>query len=154
MFGTKQSGDMTFKIANIKNGTTKVGAATKADKATSADTATSATSAGKWTTARTLGVSVNSGVKKDGSTAISGSGSQSVDGSADKTIAVTLGDSGVAAGTYSAVQVNAKGVAVAGGQMIEIGTSGQTTPSASLATGGLFFKVVSGGIVNGLQTEN
>ena len=48
----------------------------------------------------------------------------------------------VAAGTYSAVQVNAKGVAVAGGQMIEIGTSGQTTPSASLATGGLFFKVV------------
>lgn len=114
----------------------------KADKATSADTATSATSAGKWTAARTLGVSVNSGVKKDGSTAISGSGSQSVDGSANKTVSVTLGDSGVTAGTYSAVQVNAKGIAVAGGQMIEIGTSGQTTPSASLATGGLFFKVV------------
>ena len=102
----------------------------------------SATSAGKWSTGRTIGVTINSGIKKDGSTAISGSGSQSVDGSADKTIAVTLGDSGVAAGTYSAVQVNAKGVAVAGGQMIEIGTSGQTTPSASLATGGLFFKVV------------
>jgi hypothetical protein len=137
-----QSNTNVTEIANIKNGTTKVGAATKADKATSADTATSATSAGKWTAARTLGVSVNSGVKKDGSTAISGSGSQSVDGSANKTVSVTLGDSGVTAGTYSAVQVNAKGIAVAGGQMIEIGTSGQTAPSASLATGGLFFKVV------------
>lgn len=137
-----QANTNVTEIANIKNGATKVGSATKADNATKADTATSATSAGKWTTARTLGVSVNSGVKKDGSTAINGSGSQSVDGSADKTIAVTLGDSGVAAGTYSAVQVNAKGIAVAGGQMIEIGTSGQTTPSASLATGGLFFKVV------------
>ena len=137
-----QSNTNVTEIANIKNGTTKVGAATKADKATSADTATSATSAGKWTAARTLGVSVNSGVKKDGSTAISGSGSQSVDGSANKTVSVTLGDSGVAAGTYSAVQVNAKGIAVAGGQMIEIGTSEQTTPSATLATGGLFFKVV------------
>ena len=65
-----------------------------------------------------------------------------MDGSANKTVSVTLGDSGVAAGTYSAVQVNAKGIAVAGGQMIEIGTSGQTAPSATLATGGLFFKVV------------
>ena len=125
-----QSNANVTEIANIKNGTTKVGAATKADKATSADTAT------------TLGVSVNSGVKKDGSTAISGSGSQSVDGSANKSVSVTLGDSGVTAGTYSAVQVNAKGIAVAGGQMIEIGTNGQTAPSASLATGGLFFKVV------------
>ena len=126
----------SLQITNIKNGTTKVGSAT------SADSATSATSAGKWSTARTIGVSVNSGVKSDGSTSISGSGSQSVDGSANKTISVTLGDSGVTAGTYSAVQVNAKGIAVAGGQIIEIGTSGQTTPSSALATGGLFFKVI------------
>ena len=124
------------EITKIKNGTTKVASAT------SADSATSATSAGKWTTARTIGVSVNSGNKADGSTAITGSATQSVDGSADKTIAVTLGNSGVTAGTYSAVQVNAKGIAVAGGQMIEIGTSGQTTPSSSLATGGLFFKAI------------
>lgn len=124
------------EIANIKNGTTKVGSAT------SADTASEATTATKWKTARTIGVSVGSGVKADGSTAISGNGSQSVDGSANKTISVTLGDSGVTAGTYSAVQVNAKGIAVAGGQMIEIGSSGQTTPSNTLATGGLFFKQI------------
>ena len=124
------------EITKIKNGTTKVGSAT------SADSATEATSATKWKTARTIGVQVGSGVKANGSTAITGSGSQSVDGSADKTISVTLGDSGVTAGTYSAVQVNAKGIAVAGGQMIEIGTSGQMTPSSSLATGGLFFKAL------------
>ena len=123
-------------ITNITNGTTKVGKASAADTATSA---TSATSAGKWTTARTIGVSVGSGTKKDGSTAITASGTQSIDGSANKTITVTLGDSGVTAGTYSAVQVNAKGIAVAGGQMIEIGTSSQTSPSSTLATGGLFF---------------
>lgn len=126
----------TTEITNIKNGTTKVGAAT------SADSATEATSATKWKTARTIGVTVGSGTRSDGSTAITGSGSQSVDGSANKTISVTLGDSGVTAGTYSAVQVNAKGIAVAGGQIIEVGTSGQTTPSNSLATGGLFFKLV------------
>lgn len=123
-------------ITNITNGTTKVGKASTADTATSA---TSATSAGKWTTARTIGVTVGSGTKKDGSTAITATGSQSVDGSANKTISVTLGDSGVTAGTYSAVQVNAKGIAVAGGQMVEVGAASQTTPSASLATGGLFF---------------
>ena len=126
----------SLEITNIKNGTTKVGAAT------TADTATEATSATKWKTARTIGVTVGSGTRSDGSTAITGSGSQSVDGSTNKTISVTLGDSGVTAGTYSAVQVNAKGIAVAGGQIIEVGTSGQTTPSNSLATGGLFFKLV------------
>ena len=124
------------EITKIKNGTTKV------CSASSADTATEATSATKWKTARTIGVSVNSGTKANGSTAITGSGSQSVDGQADKTISVTLGDSGVTAGTYSAVQVNAKGIAVAGGQMIEVGASGQTTPSNNLATGGLFFKAI------------
>lgn len=124
------------EITKIKNGTTKVGSAS------SADTATEATSATKWKTARTIGVSVNSGTKANGSTAITGSGSQSVDGQADKAISVTLGDSGVTAGTYSAVQVNAKGIAVAGGQMIEVGASGQTTPSNNLATGGLFFKAI------------
>ena len=126
-------------ITKIIDGTTTVA---KATSATSANTATTATSAGKWSTARTIGVSVNSGTKKDGSSAISGSGTQSVDGSTNKTISVTLGDSGVTAGTYSAVQVNSKGIAVAGGQMFEVGTSGQTTPSATLATGGLFFKVI------------
>ena len=53
-----------------------------------------------------------------------------------------LPNSGVAAGVYSAVQVNSKGVVTAGNQLIEWGTSGQTTPSASLAVGGLFFMKV------------
>ena len=123
-------------IEDIVDGTTKVA------KATHADSADASTTADKWTTARTIGVTVGSGNKSDGSTAITGTGSQSIDGSANKTITLNLGDSGVSAGTYSAVQVNAKGIAVAGGQIIEVGTSGQTQPSASLATGGLFFKLI------------
>ena len=127
-------------ITNIINGTTVVA---KATSATSATSATTATSAGKWTTARTIGVTVGSGTKSDGSTAITATGSQSVDGSANKTISVTLGDSGVAAGVYSAIQVNSKGIATAGGQIIEIGSASQTSPSADLATGGIFFKMIS-----------
>lgn len=126
-------------ITKIVNGTTTVG---KATSATTATTATSATKAEKLTTARALSVAVKSGKKADGSTDISGSDSQSFDGSADKSLSVTLGDSGVSAGTYSALQVNAKGIAVSGGQIIEVGTSGQSTPSSDLAIGGLFFKVI------------
>lgn len=120
------------EITKLKNGTTQIGSAT---------TATTATSAGKWTTARTIGVTVGSGNNASG-TAITGTGTQSIDGSANKTISATLGDSGVTAGTYSAIQVNAKGIAVAGGQMIEVGSSSQTSPSSNLATGGIFFKVI------------
>lgn len=58
------------------------------------------------------------------------------------TIVTTLANSGVTAGTYSAVTVNAKGLVTAGAQFIEVGTAGQTTPSASLAVGGLFFKEI------------
>lgn len=126
-------------VGKIIDGTIKVPKAAIADSAVNADTATSSA---KWTTARTIGVSVGSGVKSDGSSAISASGTQSVDGSANKTISVMLGDSGIPTGTYSAVQVNSKGIAVAGGQMIEVGTAGQNSPSADLATGGLFFKVI------------
>ena len=61
-------------------------------------------------------------------------------GTGKTSIAVTLANSGVTAGTYSAVTVNAKGLVTAGAQLIEVGTSGQTTPSNSLAVGGIFFK--------------
>lgn len=50
--------------------------------------------------------------------------------------------SGVTAGSYSAVTVDAKGRVTAGAQVLEIGTDGQNTPSSTLAVGGLFFKVV------------
>lgn len=53
-----------------------------------------------------------------------------------------LADSGISAGTYSAVSVNAKGQATAGGQIVEIGSSNQTTPSSSLVVGGIFFKEI------------
>lgn len=43
---------------------------------------------------------------------------------------------------YSAYKVNAKGQVVAQGAMIEVGTTGQTTPSATLAVGGLFFQEI------------
>lgn len=43
---------------------------------------------------------------------------------------------------YSAVNVNSKGVVVAGGNSIEWGTKGQTAPSDSLMVGGLFFELV------------
>ena len=69
-------------------------------------------------------------------------GSASFDGSADAQIQTTLKNSGVTAGTYSAVTVDAKGIVTAGAQSIEVGASGQGTPSASLAIGGLFFKML------------
>ena len=57
-------------------------------------------------------------------------------------IGLTLKASGVSAGTYSAVTVNAKGIVTAGAQMIEVGAAGQSTPSANLAVGGIFFKQI------------
>ena len=69
-------------------------------------------------------------------------GNISFDGSSNKTLSVTLANSGVTAGTYSVVTVDAKGRATSGGQIIEVGGASQTTPSASLAVGGIFFKVI------------
>lgn len=102
-------------ISNIKDGTTKV------KKAESAD---------KLATARTISITGDA------------TGSASFDGSADKSITLTLANSGVSAGTYSVVQVDAKGRVTAGNQIVEYGTSGQTTPSTNLAVGGIFFELV------------
>ena len=66
------------------------------------------------------------------------------DGS-DETITLSglqLTNTGVAAGTYSVVSVNAKGRVTAGAQLIEVGSDNQATPSASLAIGGIFFKKI------------
>lgn len=49
---------------------------------------------------------------------------------------------GIVPGTYSAITVDAAGRATAGAQMIEVGASGATTPSANLAIGGIFFKEI------------
>lgn len=58
------------------------------------------------------------------------------------TATITLANSGVSAGTYTAVAVDAKGRVTAGNQIVEWGASGQTAPSANLAVGGLFFALV------------
>lgn len=100
-------------IANIKNGTTAVG---KADK---------------LTTARTISLTGDV------------TGSLSFDGSANKSMTTTLKNSGIVAGTYSAVTFNAKGIATQGGNLIEIGETTSSTPSDLLAIGGLFFKRIA-----------
>jgi hypothetical protein len=51
-----------------------------------------------------------------------------------------MAETGVASGTYSAVYVNKQGLVTAGGQMVEVGTTKDADPSASLAVGGLFFR--------------
>ena len=60
-----------------------------------------------------------------------------------KKIATELKDSGVTAGTYSAVLVNSKGLVTNGKQFIEIGIAGQELPSENLVVGGLFFKDIN-----------
>ena len=54
---------------------------------------------------------------------------------------VHLSKTGVTAGRYSAVDVDAKGRVTAGGKSIEWGTSGQTKPSGDLMDGGLFMEL-------------
>ena len=126
-------------INQIVNGTTKVGSATHADGATEAnhalyaDNATNAqnaATAGKLLTPRTISLTGDA------------TGSAAFDGSANTAIAVALKNSGVVAGAYSVVQVNAKGIVTAGNQLVEWGTSGQTEPSATLAVGGIFFELI------------
>ena len=69
-------------------------------------------------------------------------GETTFDGSKDSNIVATLSKTGVAAGVYSAVEVDEKGRVTGGSQAIEVGAAGQTTPSQNLAVGGLFFKLL------------
>lgn len=50
-------------------------------------------------------------------------------------------DTGVAAGVYSAVAVNSKGLVTAAGHMVEFGSVADADPSDSLVIGGLFFRM-------------
>lgn len=67
-------------------------------------------------------------------------GSATFDGSAPAAIAVTLKNSGVTAGTYSVVQVDAKGRVTKGGQIYVLGEEGQDTPPDDLAVGAFFIR--------------
>lgn len=53
----------------------------------------------------------------------------------------------VAPGLYTAVGVNGKGMVTRGGISIEIGTAGQTSPSAALIPGGLFLRLENGSYI-------
>lgn len=59
------------------------------------------------------------------------------------TNSIDLANSGVAAGAYSVVKVNDKGIVTAGGQIVEFGQTVGAGPSESLAVGGLFFRLIS-----------
>lgn len=114
-------------ITNIVNGTTTVAKATAAGTATNA---TNASAAAKLSTARNISLT------GDATATVSFDGSQNASG------ALTLANSGVSAGSYSAVTVDAKGRVTAGAQLVEVGTTGQSEPSATLAVGGIFFKEI------------
>ena len=102
------------EISNIKNGTTTVAKSTTSTK---------------LATARTIAINGD------------GSGSTTFDGSSDKTITLTLSSVGTA-GTYSVVTTDSKGRVTKGAQVIEVGTAGQTSPSSTLAIGGIFYKEI------------
>ncbi len=70
-------------------------------------------------------------------------GTASSDGTSGWSIATTLANSGVTAGGYSAVTVNAKGIVTAAGKSIEVGTTLNADPSASLYDGGIFFRYIA-----------
>lgn len=67
--------------------------------------------------------------------------SKSTDEYGTPMLAIGLAPTGVTAGQYSAVNVDAKGRVTAGGKSIEWGTSGQKTPSNDLMIGGLFMEL-------------
>jgi len=58
-------------------------------------------------------------------------------GSGATAITVTLANTGVSAGTYSAVTVNTKGLVTAGGQVLEVINNGATP---IVVTGGWYFE--------------
>lgn len=118
------------EVKGTADGAASAAAANAEAIADLADGTTPAGKADKLSNARTISVAGDV------------TGSASFDGSANAQIQTTLKNSGVTAGTYSAVTVDAKGIVTAGAQSIEVGTSGQSTPSASLAIGGLFFKML------------
>lgn len=101
-----------------------------------------ADTASKWLNQQALSIRVDSGLDRYGEQLRGTEVSKNVDGSSSVSWNVSLADSGVVAGAYSVVQVNSKGIVVAGAQMIEFGKEVNAGPSDSLAVGGLFFRMV------------
>lgn len=98
-------------LEKVVNGTTPAGKATK------------------LATARTISASGDA------------TGSASFDGSANADIKLTLKNSGVTAGTYTAVQVDAKGIVTKGGRIVQV-DDGTHTVSDDLVVGGFYLKKI------------
>lgn len=98
------------EISKIKDGTTKVGKAGTADSLSAS---------------RTFSITGDA------------SGSTSSDLSGNVTVSVTLKDSGVAAGNYSSVQVDAKGRVTGGGKIVAVADSIDDGTLSDLATNGI-----------------
>lgn len=140
-------------ISNIKDGTTVVKQAENATTATNATVAQSANKLSHGLKFKTLtGLHSIAGVLTttfDGQTStqisfdINDFASTKDDNysTTNHTLTLSLRDDIVTAGQYSAVNVDAKGRVTAGGNSIEWGTSGQTTPSSNLMVGGLFMEL-------------
>lgn len=83
-------------------------------------------------TVTSVTIAAGTGISVDNTAAITTSGTRTI----------SLADSGVTAGSYSLVSVNAKGIVTGGNQLVQWGTPTNNTPSATLAVGGLFFELV------------
>lgn len=114
-------------IEDIVDGTTTVAKATAATTATKLSESKSFTLTGNVTGSTTSDLSGNVSI----ATTI-----------ADGAVTTAkLSTTGITAGTYTALTVDNKGRATAGGTAIEFGTSGQSEPSANLMVNGLFFEL-------------
>ena len=123
--GVKTAIDAVQNAVNgVIDGTTPVA------KATEATSAGSAESAAKLTTARAISLSGDV------------TGTVNFDGSAPASINTTLKNSGVTAGSYSAVTVDAKGRVTAGGQAVQVLSTGEDESAANVVIGGLIFKEI------------
>lgn len=118
---------------------------TKVDNAVNADTATTASKVANQLIVTLTDEIGGHTVKYDGST------SQTLNfiptafdftrATSASPMDIDLRNTGVTAGSYSAVTVDKKGRVTAGGKSVEWGTTGQTAPSDDLMVGGLFFEL-------------
>lgn len=109
------------------------------DGTTTVAKATAATTATKLSASKTFALTGN--VEGSASSDLSGNVSIATTIADGSVTTAKLSTTGITAGTYTALTVDNKGRATAGGTSIEFGTSGQTEPSANLMVNGLFFEL-------------